>query len=295
LTLVALILPAAASGQATRTWVSGVGDDANPCSRTAPCKTFAGAISKTATTGEINCLDPGGFGAVTITKAIAIKCHNTLGGILNAGTNGVIVNAPAGAKVTLRGLDINGAGTGINGIRYLGGGSLKIYDTEIFGNTSNGIDIQPTTGGISKVLITRSDIHDNGGDGILIATPASGNVVANVSHSNLDDNTCGAVATNRGATGVFATNCGTGSGSLGQATMNLFHNTIHDHRAGTGTGVFSSGAIMRIGDNAISGNSVGIDAINTSGGIFGVFSFGNNYIVSNGNNGTPTGAVLPTS
>src|ERR1017187_5167912 len=84
------VMPAAA--QATRTWVSGVGDDANPCSRTAPCKTFPGAISKTAAAGEIDCLDPGGFGAVTITKSIAIVCDFTDGGLLNAGSNGVVVN-----------------------------------------------------------------------------------------------------------------------------------------------------------------------------------------------------------
>src|SRR4051812_35615014 len=84
LVLIALALPASASAQATRTWVSGVGDDVNPCSRTAPCKTFAGAISKTAAGGEINCLDPGGFGTVTITKSLAIKCHYTEGGIVAA-------------------------------------------------------------------------------------------------------------------------------------------------------------------------------------------------------------------
>src|SRR3989449_9047306 len=81
-----------ASGQATRTWVSGVGDDVNPCSRTAPCKTFAGAISKTAAGGEIDALDPGGFGAVTITKAITIDGSGTFAGILGAGTTGVLVN-----------------------------------------------------------------------------------------------------------------------------------------------------------------------------------------------------------
>ena len=68
-----------AHAQASRTWVSGVGNDANPCSRTAPCKTFAGAISKTAVNGEINCIDPGGFGAVTITKSITIDCHEVFG------------------------------------------------------------------------------------------------------------------------------------------------------------------------------------------------------------------------
>ena len=90
---VCLFCSALAQAQATRTWVSGVGDDANPCSRTAPCKTFAGAISKTAAGGEINCLDPAGFGAVTITKSISIDCHHTLGGILAASANGVIINA----------------------------------------------------------------------------------------------------------------------------------------------------------------------------------------------------------
>src|SRR3954469_21895164 len=95
LVLVALAVPTAASGQATRTWVSGVGDDANPCSRTAPCKTFAGAISKTANGGEINCLDPGGFGGVTIGKSLTIKCHYTEGGVLVAGTNAIVINATA--------------------------------------------------------------------------------------------------------------------------------------------------------------------------------------------------------
>jgi hypothetical protein len=85
-----------ASAQATRTWVSGVGNDADPCSRTAPCKTFAGAISKTAAAGEINCLDPDGFGAVTITKAIRISCQAGTAGVLVSGTNGIAVNVLAG-------------------------------------------------------------------------------------------------------------------------------------------------------------------------------------------------------
>src|SRR4051794_41961250 len=98
LALIALALPVSASAQATRTWVSGVGDDANPCSRTAPCKTFAGAISKTANGGEINCLDPGGFGGVTIGKSLTIKCHYTEGGVLVAGNNTNAINATAPNK-----------------------------------------------------------------------------------------------------------------------------------------------------------------------------------------------------
>src|SRR6185369_3180997 len=91
--LLVLAFATAAHAQSTRTWVSGVGDDANPCSRTAPCKTFAGAIARTAPGGEISVLDPGGFGAVTITKAITIDGEGTLAGLLNATVNGIIINA----------------------------------------------------------------------------------------------------------------------------------------------------------------------------------------------------------
>ena len=138
---VSFLSTASAQAQASRTWVSGVGDDVNPCSRTAPCKTFAGAISKTAARGEINCLDPAGFGAVTITKAITIDCEHTLGSILAAGTNGVVVNVQAADKVTLIGLRIEGFGTGLNGIRMVGAGSVDIFNSRIRGFTNNAISV----------------------------------------------------------------------------------------------------------------------------------------------------------
>jgi len=116
---------AVAQAQATRTWVSGIGDDANPCSRTAPCKTFAGAISKTAVGGEINAIDPGGYGAVTITKSITIDGGGTFASILAAGTTGIIVNAAPSDIVTIRNVSIDGANTGTNGIRFMAGGALR--------------------------------------------------------------------------------------------------------------------------------------------------------------------------
>ena len=119
---VVLLASTLAHAQATRTWVSGVGDDANPCSRTAPCKTFAGAISKTAAKGEINDLDPGGYGGVTITKAISIIAEGVIAGLLVSGTNAININAAAGDVVVLRGLDINGLGTGLTGINILAAG-----------------------------------------------------------------------------------------------------------------------------------------------------------------------------
>src|SRR5882724_7436977 len=141
-----------ASAQATRTWVSGVGDDVNPCSRTAPCKTFPGAISKTAALGEINCLDSAGFGAVTITKSIGIICNGVIGGILSAGTTGVIINALSSDKVILKGLDINGAGTGVNGIRVISASAVTIEDCTIANTTGWGIAIQNTA--LSQFQIT---------------------------------------------------------------------------------------------------------------------------------------------
>src|SRR5687768_6416322 len=150
-----------ASAQATRTWVSGVGDDVNPCSRTAPCKTFAGAISKTAPGGEINCLDPGGFGTLTITKSITIDCTGTFGSTLNSGgINGFVINdsltaTPGTIRVVLRGLTINGAGStpGLNGIRFVSGRSLVVEDVFIQNQLSgNGISIQPSAGAINVHL-----------------------------------------------------------------------------------------------------------------------------------------------
>jgi hypothetical protein len=137
-----------AQAQATRTWVSGVGNDANPCSRTAPCKTFAGAISKTATGGEIDTLDPGGFGAVTITKSITIDGGSPgRGGILAALVSGVIVNATATSQIVLKNLTINGVGSGFDGVRYLAGLSLHLRNVSIDGMTGFCVNFKPTNVG----------------------------------------------------------------------------------------------------------------------------------------------------
>ena len=173
-----------AQAQATRTWVSGVGDDVNPCSRTAPCKTFAGAISKTAAGGEINAIDPGGFGAVTITKSLTIDGGGTFASILAAGTNGVVVNdalsgTPGGSIVTLRNLSINGAGTGTNGIRFLRGRQLTVQNVEIFNFTGNGIDAQlsgaASTGNIFAFFddVNIRDLKGVGSIGIKLTAPAT--------------------------------------------------------------------------------------------------------------------------
>jgi len=188
-----------ASAQATRTWVSGVGDDANPCSRTAPCKTFAGAISKTAAKGEINVLDPGGFGAVTITKSISIESQDVMAGVLVSGTNAIIINAGNSDIVTIKGLVIEGLGTGLNGIRILNAGVVHIEDCTIENFVNRGISVENSVGPM-QVFVKNTVIRNNfvGGavpagnsGGILIKPTGAGTVTAFIDDSHIDQNEFG--------------------------------------------------------------------------------------------------------
>ena len=291
--LIALAIPASASAQATRTWVSGVGDDANPCSRTAPCKTFAGAISKTAAKGEINCLDPGGFGGVTITKSLTIKCHYTEGGVLVSGTNAIVVNAATTDNVTLRGLDINGVGTGLNGVRVLQAKSVRILDSEIYGFVRNGVDVQPNTGTLARVVVDRTHIHDNTGNGVLAAPVGSGQARVTLRDNQIDGNGCGVTGAQFGQDPAFnfAVRCGTNTTNANTAatSINAFNNGISDSER---QAVFSNGGAtqVRIGLNRITGSvsAPALEAVN--GGA--LLTFTNNMVVGNpGGNGASTGSA----
>jgi hypothetical protein len=191
----AMLFAGPVSAQATRTWVSGVGDDANPCSRTAPCKTFAGAISKTAASGEIDCLDPGGFGALTITKALTIDCQGlSNGGVLVSGTNGILVNVTTGdTHVQLIGLDINGLNTGLSGVSVIGPDDVAIINCLIYGfqagGSGNGVFVSGNTG--AHVMIENSIIRQNT-NGVTVTTPSGQADGVIIEHSVLDSN----IATN---------------------------------------------------------------------------------------------------
>lgn len=293
--------------QATRTWVSGVGDDVNPCSRTAPCKTFAGAVSKTAAGGEINCLDPGGFGAVTITKSITIDCTGTFGSILNSGTNGVIVNDSATAtphtiEVILRGLAINGAGTaaGINGIRFIAGRSLALEDVFIQNETGgNGIALQPggsakfyaenvtvtdgargilmqPTGasGSLRAILRNVRTQNNSGDGLRIDatgnTSSAGTIVL-IDKSSFSGNANGIVLVKPSTTDAIAMITDT----------NIFGNS--------GIGLSSTGARVRIANSNITINGTGVSI--ASGAI--ISTYGTNRLDGNITNGSFTAPAIP--
>lgn len=182
-----------AHAQASRTWVSGVGDDVNPCSRTAPCKTFAGAISKTAARGEINVLDPGGFGALTITKSITIRSDHIEAGVLVSGTNGIVVNAAATDKVVLEGLDIEGLGTGLNGVNILAGAQVYVIRCSIRDFTQNGVNMVSSASG-ARVFVKDSFIGFNAG-GVNVQGNGVGNI-ASILNTEIDANTSFSVQAN---------------------------------------------------------------------------------------------------
>jgi len=277
--------------QATRTWVSGVGDDANPCSRTAPCKTFAGAISKTAAGGEIDALDPGGFGALTITKAITIDGGGgQVASVLVNGTNGIVVSAGATDVVTLRNLSINGIGGGINGIRFLSGATLHVEHCAIFGFTTNGIDIEPISGG--HVTVSDTVSHDNGGSGIF-GTSSGTPVSVTITGSRFDDNGIGVFAVQSSQFSVIGSEasgnlylgfCADANGS--SAVLNLSNSIAANNAVGIQAGGGSTASIVRLNGVSISGNGTGL-AVDSNGSIV---SFGNNF---NSDSGSPSSTIAP--
>ncbi len=294
--LVLFTLSVAAQAQATRTWVSGVGDDANPCSRTAPCKTFAGAISKTATGGEINVLDPGGFGGVTITKSITISSEGLEAGVLVSGTNAIIVNAPATAVVVLRGLDIEGLGTGLTGIRVLAVGALHVEKCTINNFTQIGIDFQPAAAAASTSQLFVSDtiIRNNQGvssGGIRVKPGANVTASGAVENTQLRNNQFGLrVEDNSKVTAKDTTAAGnTGSGFIavsgagGTAVVNLYACVAANN--GFGIKADNPNANVRFANCTITGNGTGISV--TGGGHTTTFAGSNN----NADSGTPSDSI----
>jgi hypothetical protein len=253
-----------AQAQATRTWVSAVGDDVNPCSRTAPCKTFAGTVAKTTINGEINCLDPGSYGSVTITKSITIDCEDTQGAILASGTNGIIINMGAAnandplRTVRIRGLDINGTGlsgligsrTGLRGI-YVNSSNLSpvklfVEKVIIHGFINEGIAFNVPGG---DLVVSDSVVIDNGTSGIRTLSTLAGsegiihvtidtvNASLNQQGVRFEGNSFGvvknSVASNNTLNGFVVNPI-----SFGDAEMNIMDSTANNNRQ---YGVYAGG------------------------------------------------------
>jgi hypothetical protein len=278
---------------ATRTWVSGVGDDANPGSRTAPCKTFAGAISKTDNKGEISALDPGGFGAVTITKSVTLNGDATLASILATGINAVIINVPAAETVVLRNLSIVG---GINGVRIIAGGNVHVERCTIAGFSGHGIDVSLTAAG--HLFVKDTVIRNCGGNGINLVAAAG--IVATASIENVHLEQCG----NNGLHPGSGSRVNVRNSVLdGNSTGLLVEQTAVDTpivmvercrlSANASFGIRAVGAVeVRFSNCVVNRNGNGILATGGAGPLR-LVSFGNNVVSGNGTDGTPTSTQLP--
>ncbi len=289
-----VLFSAPAAAQATRTWVSGVGDDANPCSRTAPCKTFAGALANTGAGGEVNCLDAGGFGTATITKAVSIICDGFAGAgvLVSTGTTGLTVAAGQYDNVTISGLDFQGiAGPG-SGVTFVSGGSLRITNSRFRGfttTTAYAVNIVPTTTS-STVFLDNVSVSDGAG-GVLVS-PAS-NALVSITISRL-------IAQNNSIAGIRVDTTGkTGAGIYGLIDNALVSNntTGINIKSPLGTGVTSftitnslfnrsaNGVIVNtvyapyFGNTTITDNTNGLSLLNGSTAIsYGDNRLGNNVV-----------------
>jgi hypothetical protein len=283
-----------AFGQATRTWISGVGDDVNPCSRTAPCKTFQGAISKTAVGGEISVLDPGGFGGLTINKNLTIDGEGTMASILAVGQNGITVNG-ANITVTIRNITINCAGSTIgNGIRIINAAAVNIENVVIQncqGSGTNGRGIVIETASDVRVSVRNSELYNNLNIGIH-SNPTAGTVTLLVDNVRIDRNDFSSIQlrqnTNAFVNRTTMSNSRVGAGFTTELTS--VNAIISDSFiVNNAFGIFNGSGgtpTTRIYGTTISGNANGLNI--PSGQII---SSGNNVIRGNGGNEVPSSTI----
>jgi hypothetical protein len=274
-------MTSAAQAQATRTWVSGVGDDANPCSRTAPCKTFPGAYSKTAVGGEIDVLDPGGFGTITIGHAITIDGGGgVIASILASSTVGINVNAGANDEVTIRNIQINGISQssfpGTNAINFNSGRTLNVEKCVIENFSGFGINFQPVVRSFLHVVNTV--IENTGNNGIIISTTATTGGVnrADVRWTHVVDSNSNGIQIGANS-------------RVGLYSVTSSRNGI---ASGTGDGILANGAntFVNIDDSLVMNNAT--SGLHTQNG--SLMDVSNSSIYDNGTFGvqTDTGQIF---
>jgi hypothetical protein len=296
----------AAHAQATRTFVSGVGNDADPCSRTAPCRTWAGALIKTFINGEINALDPGGYGTANITKSIMLDGNATHGSTLASGTNGFIVNIAAGIandphrSVRLRNLSINGTGpsgtvgtrTGLDGIRFLSGLSLFVENVLINDFSGDGIEIAGPLAEANFMAVVLDDvlIRNVNGSGIKAShANAAGQITATLNNVRVYRAAIGVDALNRTRFGIRNSTFTHNTTGLRQnGTDNIMNvDDVFVSYATTGVQSSASGTI-RLGDSIVTQNATGLSP---NGGT--ILSLNGNSITGNTADGAFNGVAVP--
>jgi hypothetical protein len=295
------LLAGATTAQAgIESWVSGTGTDAGTCPITAPCKTFAFAHNQTTANGAINVLSSGNFGPLTITKSISIVAQG-VEAVINtaAGGAGIIVQVPATAIVSLRGLTIDMRGTANMGVSFVSGGALHVHDT-VIRRSSDGIRfapsagspelyvadtviadcaasaniyVQPTASAGAKVTIERVRVEKGSNFGILFTGAfTSGSIIGTVRDTVSAGTPAGISAMENGA---------------GSIVVMVDRSAAINSAGGTGILASGAGATIRIGDSTVTGNLTGLSV--DGGGA--IESYGTNKVNGNGTDGAPTSTI----
>ena len=295
-TTILVLSQTSAHAQAARTFVASNGNDNQACSRAQPCRTFAGAIAKTAAGGVINCVDAADYAAVTIAKSIAIVCDNTTAGI-SSNAVAVTVSIATTDTVTLSGLDLEGNGVGTAGVSLANGGTLELRKVRISGfrgggsNRAFGVNFAPTAA--AKLHVSDSTITDNGfgfgGAGIGFVTSGP-TISAEITNSNIDNNLLGMrVFGAANICSVTVTNSslsGNGAGINTGGSNVMLQNVTIANNSQVGISNTNPGGTVRVGNSTVSGNGIGVNTV------FGAFttSYKNNQIRGNTTDGTPLAA-----
>src|SRR5712671_1903961 len=275
--------PVPAQAQATRSYVSGTGRDSTSCTVSAPCKTLQAALTATSAGGEIFVLNSANYGPVTINKAVTITSEGAIAGVLSTSGVGMTISAGAGDAVNLRGLAIDGGGSGSVGIQFNAGQALIIQKSSVRGFANTGINFAP--GGSSTLFVSDAYVTNNGSNGILIA--GAGTAGGMLSRVTATANGVGIFASraNVTVTDTVAGNNNYGIGAIASVMM-VRNSTISNNAVGIAA---DRSSVVRVGQSTITANGTGWQA--TDGGQ--VQSYGNNIVSGNITDGTLPTTIAP--
>jgi hypothetical protein len=247
---------------ASRTFVSVNGNDVGSCPATSPCRALTYAIAQTVARGEIQILDSGGYGGVTIDKSITIAAADGVyAGISVSSGTGITVDAGPSGRVALRGLTINAIGGGATGINVVSAQAVQVDDCTISGFPDAGLRALPAAA--SSVYVRNSKLRANN-VGIVAATIASGTMTLSVEQSQFEANAIGLAITQLGAKGsvVKSRFVGNAEGALvspsapSPATLDIRRSVFE----GGGTAIrVGASAVVTAVSSLLSHNATGID------------------------------------
>ncbi len=298
-----MLLAVPAHAQATRTWVSGVGSDANPCTRTAPCQTWSGAMAKTTAGGEIDALDPGGFGVLTITKSITLDGGGgQVASVLVSGANGINVAAGSTDVVVIRNVRLQGllgngsnpSAAGINGISFTNGARLILDHIDVNGFSNNCVVMANTN---DAMLSINNSTLENCGAGAILIAPSGATANAFVTNTVMTDSKFGLRVNDNGKAAVFNSSASDGVSngfvavSVSAAAEIDIADSIISNNPNSGVATAGTNAVVRLFNTAIFENGTGINT--SQGGSVVSFTPATNALAGNGTAGAPNGTPIP--